>query len=196
MLPDRKWLIGIFLIGILLDPHNSLAADKPQKTESMTSAVIAVIDVQRILQESLAAKNVQKQLEAQRAKFQSEIANEETELRQAEQALAKSRDNVAPDIYADREQQLRQRFLTVERHVQAKRKALDQAFTDSMNVVRKQLLDIVAKMAVERHFNLVIVKQQTLWSDASLNITDEVLSKINKDLPNVVVNVAAEDEGK
>jgi len=163
------------------------------KEESVLSS-IAVIDVQRVLQESLAAKSVQKQLEAQRSKFQTEIAKEETELRQSEQDLAKSRETEKPDIYADREQKLRQRFLFVERHVQSRRKALDQAFTDSMNVVRNKLLDIVGDFAKEKNVSLVVVKQQALWSDKKMDITDDVLLRLNKDLTEVTVKVTPEVE--
>lgn len=157
--------------------------------DALPTPVVAVIDVQRILEESLAAKSVQRQLESQRAKFQAEISDEEQSLRRAEGELTKSRDTVRPEIYADKEQQLRQRFLSVERHVQAKRKTLDQSFTDSMNVVRKNLLDIVGVLAHERGANLVVVKQQVLWSDKGMDITDEVLARLNKALPQVAVKV-------
>ena len=156
--------------------------------------VVEVVDVQRILDESLAAKSVQKQLETQRAKFQTEIEKEENELRQAEQDLSKSRDQLAPDVYSDREQQLRQRFLTVERHVQARRKVLDQTFSDSMNTVRASLLDIVKDVAREHGVNLVLIKQQVLWTDKALDVTDEVLGRINAKLPQVAVKMAPEEQ--
>lgn len=154
--------------------------------------VIAIVDVQRILQESLAAKDVQQQLEGQRAKFQTEITSEEKELRKAEQDLAEARQKLTADVYADREQQLRQRFLTVERQVQSRRKALDQAFSESMNTVRASLQEIVSSVARQKGVNLVIVKQQTLWSDKSLDITDEILANLNKALPKVPVKVQPE----
>lgn len=153
----------------------------------LPAPIIAIVDVQRILQESLASKSVQKQLEAQRSKFQSEIEVEENGLRQAEQALVKERDKLAPQAYTQREQQLRQRFAAVETHVQARRKQLDQSFTDSMNAVRTALLDVVDKVAHERGANLVIVKQQTLWTDQPIDITDEVLKRLDQKLPQVPV---------
>ncbi len=170
-----------------------MAAEQPDVKNRLPSPIIAIIDVQRILDESMAAKSVQKQLEQQRAKFQSEIEGEENGLRQTEQDLSKSRDQIAADVYADREQQLRNRFLTVERHVQARRKVLDQAFTDSMNAVRASLLEIVDTVAHEHGANLVIVKQQALWVDKPLDVTDEVLGRLNQKLPQVTVKMAPEE---
>jgi len=157
-----------------------------------SSPVIIVVDMQRILDESMAAKNVQKQIETQSAKFQKEIEGEENELRTAEQDLGKSRDQIAADAYADREQNLRQRFLTVERHVQARHKALDQAFTDSMNAVRGVLMDIVAAVAQEHGANIALAKQQTVWLDKSLDVTDEILNRLNKQLPQITVKMPDE----
>lgn len=170
------------------------AAYAADNSVRIPAPVVAIIDVQRILQESLAAKSVQKQLEAHRAKFQTEIEGEENGLRQAEHDLNKSRDQITADVYTEREQQLRQRFLSVERHVQARRKVLDQAFTDSMNVVRSGLLDIVNTVAHEHGANLVIVKQQALWADKALDVTDEVLGRLNHKLPQVAVKMATEDD--
>lgn len=185
-------LFALFL-GLLIFAGPASATDVVPKNR-MPAPIIAIIDVQRILQESLAAKSVQKQLEGQRSKFQTEIEGEENGLRQSEQELSKSRDQIAADVYADREQQLRQRFLAVERHVQGRRKVLDQAFTDSMNSVRASLLAIVDAVAHERGVNLVLVKQQALWVDAPLDVTDEVLRRLNSKLPELAVKMEPEDK--
>ena len=166
----------------------------PAQALEIKPSIVAIVDVQRILQSSKAAKSVQEQLDAQRSKFQSEIAAEETDLRDAEQKLGKLRETAEAKDYVEQEQSLQQRFLTVERHVQARRKALDQANTDSMNVVRKALIDIVSDIAKQHGVNLVIVKQQVIWNDQATDITDETLMRLDKALPNVPVRVMAEED--
>lgn len=157
---------------------------------------IAIVDVQRLLQAASSAKSVQQQLEVQRSKFQTEIAAEEADLRAAEQKLAKMGEAGKTEAYSEQEQKLQQRFLAVERHVQARRKALDQAMTDSMNVVRKSLVDIVSQVSKEKGITLALVKQQVIWNDAATDITDEVLARLDKTLPHVVVTIASEESGK
>jgi outer membrane protein len=187
----KTLLLLAFSLSLMAGPAHASESEAKIK---IPAPIIAIIDVQRILQESSAAKSVQKQLETQRAKFQTEIEGEENGLRQSEQDLSKSRDQLAADVYADREQQLRQRFLSVERHVQARRKVLDQAFTDSMNSVRSSLLAIVDTVAHERGCNLVLIKQQALWVDAPLDVTDEVLKRLNAKLPELTVKMAPEEK--
>ncbi len=171
----------------MVGPDRSARAEVAAR---MPAPVAALIDVQRILQESLASKSVQKQIDAYRARFQTETEGEENELRRAEQELVKARATIPAEAYADREQQLRQRFLTVERHVDARRKALDKVFTDSMDAVRTGLLDVVQTLARERGVNLVLIKQQTLWADKALDVTDEVLMRLNKKVPQISVRIA------
>ena len=182
-----KYLLCLFLLPAMLIPASPVrAADKA------APAVVVMVDMQRILQESLAAKSVQKQVDTRRAQFQSETEKEENDLRQAEQDLAKSRATLPQDAYAEHEQQLRQRFLGEERHVEARRKVLDQAFTDSMNTVRDTLLTIVQAVAHDRGANMVLMRQQALWVDPNLDATDTVLERLNKGLPQVTVKMDAE----
>ena len=162
-------------------------------TGEVKPSIVAIVDVQRLLQASKAAQSVQEQLDSRRGKFQTEIAAEETELRAAEQKLAKLRETAKAEDYVDQEQKLQQRFMAVERHVQARRKALDQSYTDSMNAVRKGLVDIVSQIAKERGINLVIVKQQVIWNDQVIDITDEALSRLDKALPNVQASIMPEE---
>ena len=155
---------------------------------------IIVVDIQRLLQESLAAQSVQKQLVAQREKYQKEIVSEENRLRGLEQELRESRGTLSQPESSKKEQSLRQQFLEVERNVQSRRHALDDAFTDSMNVVRSNLLEVVNEVAKERKSSAAIIKQQVLWNDKSLDVTDEVLERLNKKLPSMTVTVTPKPE--
>ena len=185
-------IVRLFLAVLLL--VGASGAVRAESLKNVSPSIVAIVDVQRILQASKAAKSVQDQLEAQRSKFQTEIAAEEKELRESEQKLAKLRENAKTDEFAEQEQKLQQRFLSVERHVQAKRKALDQAFTDSMNTVRKGVVDIVSEIAKEKGVNLVVVKQQVIWNDQNVDITDEVLIRLDKKLPQIQVKIISEEE--
>ncbi|MFA6279178.1 MAG: OmpH family outer membrane protein [Bdellovibrionales bacterium] len=183
MNPLRLFLLAFMLLGVL------------PIAPSQAAGGIAIVDVQRLLQAASSAKSVQQQLETQRSKFQTEIAAEEADLREAEQKLAKTGEAGKTEAYDEQEQKLQQRFLTVERQVQARRKALDQALTDSMNVVRKNLIDIVSQVSKEKGITLAIVKQQVIWNDSAIDITDEVLTRLDKVLPHVAVTIAPDEAG-
>lgn len=179
-------LWGVFAV-LLLAASVAWAETRPPALPP--APVIAIIDVQRILQESLAARSVQKQLETQRAKFQAEIAGQEAQLHSADEQLKEARATLAADALTARERQLREQFTEVERNVQTKRRALDEAFTNSMGVVRTNLLEIVQEIARQRGINLVLLKQQALWHDPALDITGAVLDRLNAKLTHVPVKI-------
>ena len=168
-----------------------VAAESPKQPPALSASMIAVIDVQRVLQESRAAKHVQKQIEAQRAAFQTETEKEENALRKDEQDLSKLR-SANSAAYAEREQQLRQRTLTVERHFEARRKKLDQAFTEAKNSMNAALTEIVQTLAHERGLSVVLIKQQTLWAEPTLDLTAEVLDRLNKKMPQMPIKITGE----
>lgn len=188
--------LKLFASFVLLLPLLTGVGHAAEATKKLPTSIIAIVDVQRILEESQVSQNVQKQLDAQRSKFQKEIEKEENSLRKAEQDLSAQRGQLSSRIYADREQQLRQRFLSVEKHVQARRKILDQSYTDSMNVVRSALLQIIDEVAREYGANIAVVKQQALWTDQPLEITDEVLKRFDQKTPKIDISSIKEEKQK
>src|SRR5688500_16951311 len=80
-----------------------LLAGQPRSAlAELPAPVIAVVDVQYILQESVASKNIQKQLDAQRQTYQNEISKQEEKLRAAEQELNQQRSNLSADAFSQK----------------------------------------------------------------------------------------------
>ncbi|MBI3419234.1 MAG: OmpH family outer membrane protein [Proteobacteria bacterium] len=158
-----------------------------------TNALL-VVDVKRILDESKASVSVQKKIEAQRAAFQTEIAAKEKLIRDAEQELLATRGKLEARVYAERENQLRQKFREVEQYVQDRRRLLEQATTLSMGKVRSVLLGIVTEIARRRGAQAVLIKQQVLWAENALDITDQVLERLNAQLPDLPVEIETPKE--
>jgi len=182
----RSLALALFLILSATAFFPCRAGDAP--------TAIALVDVQNLLQTAAAEKDIQRQLDAQRERFQAETTAEEKDLREVERKLAALRESGKADAYAEEEQKLRQRFLRVERQVQSRRKALDQAMTDSTSTVRSGLVSCSERIAKERGFSLVLVKQQVIWSGPSIDITKDVLACLDKALPNIPVIVKPEAE--
>ncbi len=168
-----------------------MAAEPVTPPAPANSAPILVVDVKRVLDESKASVNVQKKIEAQRSAFQTEIAAKEKSIRDAEQELLASRGKVEAAAYARNENELRQQFRDVEHYVQERRQLLEQATTLSMGKVRSMLIGIVTDMARRKGAQAVLIKQQVLWTEGTLDITDQVLERLNAQLPDLPVNIEA-----
>ena len=166
-------------------PSSVLAAEK--------AAVVGVVDVQVILREAAAMKSIQKQVEQKRGQFQTEISAQEKRLRDLEQELKRQQSILAADVFETKRRDFEAQVGAVQRDVQERRRVLDQAYNDGLKAVQKELTAIIAAIAKERGFNLVLPSMQTLYSDATMAVTDETLKRLNQRLPDVALkfNTAA-----
>lgn len=168
-------------VGVSVPPV--LAADK------LEAPTIMVVDVQKILQESQAAKGIQKAVESQRDTYQKEIAALEDKLRNAEQELRKQQTVLSADALANKRRDFEKQVQDVQRTVQARKRSLDTALNDSMGQVQKAMLEIIAEAARDRGANIVLARHQFVIVDTQLDVTDTVLDQLNKKLPKVAVTI-------
>ncbi len=170
-------LVAIFAVGTSADAYGQ--ATPPAK--------IAILEFQRIMLESAAAIDIKVQVDQRRLVYQNEITKQEQVLRAAEQELARQATILAPDALAQKRREFEGRVAEVQTGMQARKRELDQAFVYGMKEVQRTLTMIIAALAKERGFNLVLPHGQIIFVDRSLNITDEALRRLNAQLPSVKV---------
>lgn len=170
----------------------AMAADAGTAAPTAPAAApqhIIVVDVQHCLQLSTAAQDIQKQLDAQRTIYQAEISKQEDQLRAQEQDLANRRGEMSQDAFTQKQRAFEQQVADVQHSVQARKAALDEAYSQAMGTVRSTLLQIVADIASEQKASIVLSKQQVVLVEKTLDITDTVLERLNKKLPQVTVKI-------
>ena len=95
---------------------------------------------------------------------------------------------------AQKRQDLSRRYREMQRDAKNIERALQRARAKSVAVVRQKMLDIVAKMVVERGANIALDKNFVIYNrvDQNLDITKEVLARLNTEIPDLTVEIAAE----
>lgn len=181
-------ILGAFLGTSVLATGLVLSSPQPARAE-LKAPTIAVVDVQKILQESTAAQGVQKAIEAQRETYQKEISSLEEKLRTAEAELRKQQTILSADAFAGKRRDFEKQVADVQRTVQTRKRALDGALTDSMNQVQKTMVDIITEVAKEQGANVVLARHQVVLVETNLDVTDAVLDRLNKKLPKVAVTI-------
>jgi Skp family chaperone for outer membrane proteins len=176
----RTGLAGVLALGLGLAPP--LAAQ-----QRLPSAVAAVIDYQRIFKDAKAARAITDQVESRRRMYQEEIAKEEQRLHEADKELARQRSVLTPEAYAERRRDFETQVVEVQRMVQERRRQLDQAKAVALNEVRSAVIEIVGELSDVRGFNLVLPTSGVLLFSPQIDLTNEVLSRLDARLPNVKV---------
>jgi outer membrane protein len=157
------------------------------RAQQLPTTIAAVIDYQRILKDAAAAKSIREQIETRRQAYQDEINQEEQRLREADQSFAKQRSLLTPEALAEKRRDFEKEVVDVQRLVQERRRALDRASAIALNEVKKALIDIVTGIAEERGFNVVLAASEVLFFASEIDITGEVLAKLDGQLPEVAV---------
>lgn len=154
--------------------------------------MIAVVDVQYILQNATATRSIQEAIESQREVYGREITAQEQSLRAAEQDLSQQSRQLSADEFAARRRDFEERLAAVQRTVQERKRQLDRVFNESMGKVREQLLQTVADVARETGATVVLSKQMVVIMERSLDLTETVLQRLNQRLPLVAVDMGQE----
>jgi Skp family chaperone for outer membrane proteins len=180
-------LAGLVVLG-WLQPWQ----DQDAAAQKLPTTIAAVIDYQRILRDAAAARSIREQIEARRKTYQEEISKEEQRLHEADKEFAKQRSVLSPEAFAERRREFEQDVAEVQRKVQERRRELDRMSAAALNQVKEALIEIVTSIAEERGFNLVLPTSEVLFFSRALDLTEEVLAKLDARLPQVQLSALTE----
>ena len=192
-------LLFAALIGISVLSQPVLAQETPPakgKTGVKNKIVpvripLGVLDVQAILREAAAVKDIRGQITKYGTDFEKEIEKKRGDLRKANQELARQRTILSPETFAEKRREFEQQVVKVQRLVQKRQRELDKSRKIAMDTVKDAgtgaYIEIVAKLADERNLAMIIRKNQTAYSVGTLDLTKTVLDLLNNKLPKVKI---------
>lgn len=153
--------------------------------QAKAEITIAVVDVQKILTESAAAVSIQKQVQQQREKLQAEFSGYEQKLRDNEKDLLEERNDLTPEEFKAKRDEFQKSLQETGALVQDKKRALEEGLVKATSKLRGEVLQVVAKMADERNYDIVMSRQNIVLVSKSLDITEEVMTAINSKITNI-----------
>ncbi|MSO89296.1 MAG: OmpH family outer membrane protein [Rhodospirillaceae bacterium] len=149
---------------------------------------IVVVDMDFIGKESVAAKSVREQVQKRGATLLDSYKRQENEIIAAYDDLAKQRPLLAPEAFSQRRRDLDQKKSDFQQRVQMIDRQVSQAGNDAIRQVDETMREVVREYATEKKAELVLLKGVTLYAGKTVDITAEVLKRLDKKLPTVVVN--------
>src|SRR6201993_3678010 len=160
----------------------------PAPLPTAQNLTVMVVDVQALLQNSKAAKMVRSQIEQKRGEYTKEISHQEESLRAERDALQRQQASLSPESLNQKGRDFQQKVNDLERNVQSKRQALEKSNGDTLQKIQEEMLKIIADIAKSRKANLVFQRTDLVLFDQSFDVTDEVLQKLDEQMPTLTVN--------
>jgi outer membrane protein len=157
---------------------------------ALAAPTIAVVDFQRVLRESAAGRSIMSQLDGEQRKLRDQVSRMQEEVRTAENELKRKLAVMAPDQATAERDGLQRKEAEYQRILQDKQEAMQRGEQEAGLVVNDNMRDIVQQYAAERRIGVVLQKQAVIsMADKNMDITDEVIQRLNAKLPSVTVNV-------
>jgi outer membrane protein len=181
----------VVLAGLSLPARAQQKAPPPPPAVGGPELRILVVDVQSLLQNSKSAKMVRAQIEAKRADYAKEISRQEETLRRERDALQREQATLSPQQLNEKGRAFQQKVNDLDSSVQQKRQTLEYANEEALKTIQQVMLRIITDIAKRRKANLVLQRSELVLFDQSFDVTDEVLQRLDEELPTLRVSFNA-----
>ncbi len=193
----KKMLVSLALASAAIAPF----AAAPAAAQVLPAAVIIIVDMDQVFQESAAGKQAQVELKTRLDGIQARLASLRTSFGAEEQTLGQTRpaQTATPAAISAWEAKVKD-FTTRKTQAEAELQKRDQDFQASRQYVLKQINDgaqpIITQIMKERGATIALAEGATLQHAASVDVTNDVVARIDKALPRVSTSAPAAPAAK
>ena len=180
--------IGCVMCGTAMVSAQTTTAS-PDTTASMEVRRIGLADLNGVLRAADANVKVRELLDAQRQKFQSEFNKVETELQQTERDLMSKRELLSTDEYDKQIKSFQARVTRLQQDIQKQRQSIDNAYQKAQSNIRAEAISVITEIASEMQLDLVLQRDSSLIFLPHLNISEEVLKRLNERTKNARIEI-------
>ena len=171
----KKLLILIISISII---PSLLMAEYPNTS-------IGVIDINRILSDADAAVNATKQIEKIAIDIENEIKLSDEQIIKEQNSLIESQSIMAPEAFESKRNEYENKVQEYNNERQSKLMKIDELIAVSRNEILNAIKPILEEISNEKGITIVLEKTSIMLNAEKMDITNEVLKKLNKSLPTI-----------
>lgn len=163
------------------------AAATPAIAQQLSPAVIVIVDMDRVVNESAAGKTAGTEIQAKITSLQTRATTLQTQLKtdadaiqagQANKSLAGPALEQRAQAFGQKQQQAQQELARLEQEIGRSRQYVIQQISTAAN-------PIITQVMRERNATVALQKEATLQHSASLEVTNDVITRLNTSTPRV-----------
>ena len=140
---------------------------------------IGFIDIQRAISDSNAGKRAKERFQAQVKKAEAELLKEKTELERLKADLDKKGPLMKEEERRNLEGDLQRRYVNYQRTMTDQQQELRQKEGALTGDILKELEKIVNEIGKTDKFTLILERNQILYSDQGIDVTNKVIELYN-----------------
>jgi outer membrane protein len=154
---------------------------------SASAIEVGVLDVDKIVKESKAMRHIQKVVSGKQDSYQQEVTKKQDELEKEQKAIEAKKNILSEEAFEKKAKEFEAKVDELKTFVDNKQNSLRKASLDSMGKVNDKIKEIITEISQEKGLDIIIPSTQALYYKESLDISNEVLIRLNKSLTEVKV---------
>ena len=171
----------IFII-ITLSTSISLADTYPNTS-------IGIIDINKVLTESKAAKDATKQIEKIQVKSEEDSKKEDELIIKEREKLIEQQSVMAPEAFEVKVADFEKKVQSYQIERQEKLRRLDRMVQEARASILDEVKPIINDYASELGITVILEKNAVILSADDMDMTDQVIEILNKNLPKIKVEL-------
>jgi len=182
-------IMTVFACAGLLFGATAVKAQTPAPEKSAAGATlsIGIVDMDLLMQKSSAAQNVRAQIEKKRSSYQGELKALDQKLAATKQDMMQGETKLTPEALKKKQGIFYEKVMAAQKKAQTEQRSMDIAVERSLQELRKKTALIIRDVAKERKIDVVLSHQAVIIAASALDMTDEVLARLNKDMKTLPV---------
>ena len=177
-------LINIITVLITLIMTSNVIAET-----SYPNTSIAIVDLNLILLDSKSAKDATKQFEKIQKKTENDIIESDKNMLDERNKLIEQQSVVAPEAFELKVKDYEKKLQNYQTDKQDKLRKLDGILQKARNEILEEVKPILEQISRDIGVTIILEKNSVLLSADNMDITNEVIKKLNKKLPKIKVSL-------
>ena len=157
--------------------------------DSYPNTSIAIVDLNLILSDSKAAKDATKQFEKIQKDTESEIVEADKMMLEERNKLLEQQTVIAPEAFEVKAKDYEKKLQNYQSEKQNKLRRLEGVLQKARNEILENVKPILEDLSKDLGVTVILEKNSVLLSATNMDITEDVIKKLNKELPKIKVNL-------
>ena len=170
-----KYFVNLFVVTLLV----------LISTHTFAEQKIVVLDMKQVLNLSKAGKGAQDFLKKSFNDNQKKFSNLEKALKKEENDLLEKKTIISKEEYTKKANTLRKKVIDYQSDRRTSLEKITAQRSESRTKLLKKVEPILSAYIKENDISLVIDKKNLLGGRPELNITEEIIKRLNKELPSL-----------
>ncbi|MBW1774889.1 MAG: OmpH family outer membrane protein [Deltaproteobacteria bacterium] len=144
------------------------------------SAKIAIVDTQKVLQESKAAKEARTSLLADIKKKRALFQRKQEEARQLQKELSRQSKDASPDALQEKREKLAQEVKSLKRLKVDMEEDLRRKNMELTKKILREIREVVKDYRKKKKYTVILEKKTVIAADDSIDITEQIIKLYDK----------------